>query len=212
MANKQMHHLVIDGDNYEIVDLVARQDGSSITVDSEFSDTSENPVQNKVIKSALDEKLNSSDVLGQITVSSDMPINSNAVTDYFASYEVLMFQLIRSDNAVSINKSFFEIYATFTEGAGRIYFVMPNSQTDAVVLNIDRVDASQGKIYLDSVVDSTLYEVVLTSSGNSSMAGTVKITSLSVATTSSAGLMSATDKSNLDTLYADYLSASTALG
>ena len=33
-----------------------------------------------------------------------------------------------------------------------------------------------------------------------------------VATTSSAGLMSATDKSNLDTLYADYLSASTALG
>jgi len=32
------------------------------------------------------------------------------------------------------------------------------------------------------------------------------------ATTSANGLMSATDKSNLDTLYADYLSASTALG
>lgn len=34
--------------------------GSSVTVDSELSATSENPVQNKVIKSALDEKLSTS--------------------------------------------------------------------------------------------------------------------------------------------------------
>ena len=58
MANKQMHHLVIDGDNYEIVDLVARQGGGGggITVDSSLSSTSTNPVQNKVIKLALDDK------------------------------------------------------------------------------------------------------------------------------------------------------------
>lgn len=32
--------------------------GSEITIDSELSDTSENPVQNKVVKAALDGKLN----------------------------------------------------------------------------------------------------------------------------------------------------------
>lgn len=212
MANKQMHHLVIDGDNYEIVDLVARQSGGSVTVDSELSNTSTNPVQNKVIKLALDGKVNTIDVLSQITTSSDMPINSNAVADYFRSYEVLMLQLIRSGNLVSINKGFLEIYATFIEGAGRVYFVMPNSQTDVIVLTVDRVDASQGKIYLSSVTDSTLYEVVLTSTSNNSMAGTVVTTNLGTATTTTAGLMSATDKTNLDTLMSDYQSASTALG
>ena len=150
----------------------------SITVDSALSATSTNPVQNKVIKSALDAKLNSSDILDQIMVDSDMPIKSVAVTDYFASYEAVMFSLIRSGNLVSINRGFFAMYSTFTEGAGKAFFVMPNSQSDVVVLSIDRLDVSQGKIYLSSVVDSTLYEVVLTGSGQGSMAGTVKTTLL----------------------------------
>lgn len=201
MANKQMHHLVIDGDNYEIVDLVARQGGGggSITVDSVLSDTSTNPVQNKVIKSELDSKVNSSGL-------------ASTVINEIESYDAIMIRLMRSGDAVTLNVGFLSLYNGFTVGAGRVYFIMPNSQTDVVVLTIDKIDASQGKIYLSSVVDSTLYETVLTSTSNDSMAGTVKTTSLSVATTSTAGLMSATDKSNLDTLYADYLSASTALG
>jgi len=208
-ANSKFSNCFIDSDGSQYG---GGGGGGSITVDSSLSATSTNPVQNKVIKSALDVKLNSSDVLGSIMPGSDMPIKSVAVTDYFASYDAVMLSLIRSGNLVSINKSFFTIYETFTEGAGKAFFVMPSSQNDVVMLSIDRVDASQGKIYLSSVVDSTLYEVVLASSGNDSMAGTVTTTSLSVATTSSAGLMSATDKSNLDTLMSDYQSASTALG
>ena len=47
------------GDGLEVKDgkLDLAVEGGSITVDNELSDTSENPVQNKVIKSALDAKL-----------------------------------------------------------------------------------------------------------------------------------------------------------
>lgn len=216
MANKQMHHLVIDGDNYEIVDLVARQGGgggSSITVDSELSATSTNPVQNKVIKSALDGKINTSDIEDGITGDgySGIPVSGYAVTQYIGGYEATMVTLMRSNNLVTVSKSFLQLYYVFSLGM-KAYFIMPNSQTDVVVLGVDRVDTTNGKIYLSSVVNDTLYEVELTAVDNNSMSGTVKTASLSVATTTTAGLMSATDKSNLDTLYADYLSASTALG
>lgn len=52
----------------------------------------------------------------------------------------------------------------------------------------------------------------LTSAPVNSVNGQTGAVVIGSATASSAGLMSATDKSNLDTLYADYLSASTALG
>lgn len=52
----------------------------------------------------------------------------------------------------------------------------------------------------------------LTSAPVSSVNGQTGAVVISNATTSSAGLMSATDKSNLDTLMSDYQSASTALG
>lgn len=188
-----------DGAKRKVTDVASSSGGDSITVDSALSDTSENPVQNKVIKDALDSKVNSNDL-------------GTAVIDGIESYNAITIQLMRSGNAVTLNAGFLSLYNGFTVGAGRIYFVMPNSQTDVVVFTIDRIDASQSKIYLSSVVDSTLYEVALASSGTDSMAGTVKTTSLSAATTATAGLMSATDKANLDTLYADYLSASTALG
>lgn len=70
-----------------------------------------------------------------------------------------------------------------------------NGQTGAVVLDADDVGA---------LADNTTY--VSSVNGNS---GAVTISN---ATTSTAGLMSATDKANLDAVYADYSAAIIALG
>lgn len=47
------------------------------TVDTEMSDTSENPVQNKVIKSYVDERLDKNYVHTQITASNNWTITHN---------------------------------------------------------------------------------------------------------------------------------------
>lgn len=59
----------------ELVELLIKQEGSSVTVDSELSDSSENPVQNKVIKDALDDKQDSLP-----TVVNDRFLHTNADT------------------------------------------------------------------------------------------------------------------------------------
>ena len=53
--------------------------GGSVTVDAEISGTSENPVQNKVIKAALDEKADASDVP---TKTSDLQNDSGFLTQH----------------------------------------------------------------------------------------------------------------------------------
>ena len=58
--------------------------GSSITVDDHIDATSENPVQNKVIKSALDDKLDKTDATissGEITIQEHqlVPITQNEI-------------------------------------------------------------------------------------------------------------------------------------
>lgn len=58
----------------ELVSLI-QQESSSVTVDSELSDSSENPVQNKVIKDALDDKQDSLP-----TVVNDKYLHTNADT------------------------------------------------------------------------------------------------------------------------------------
>jgi len=66
-----------------------------------------------------------------------------------------------------------------------------------------------GSITVDSALSDTSENPVQNKVIKSALDGKA---STAVATTSANGLMSATDKTNLDTLYADYLSASTALG
>ena len=68
---------------------------------------------------------------------------------------------------------------------------------------------SGGSITVDSALSGTSENPVQNKVIKTALDGKA---STAVATTTTAGLMSATDKSNLDTLYADYLSASTALG
>lgn len=59
---------------------------TTISVDSELSDTSENPVQNKVIKQALDAKANTTDIpdVSNFATKSELP----DMTDYYDKAEV----------------------------------------------------------------------------------------------------------------------------
>lgn len=64
--------------------------GGSVTVDSTMSSTSENPVQNKVIYSALQSKANASDiptVASSVTAGGTNPVNSVAVIAYINSLD-----------------------------------------------------------------------------------------------------------------------------
>jgi len=71
------------------------------------------------------------------------------------------------------------------------------------------IELGEGDVTVDSALSATSVNPVQNRVIKSALDGKA---STAVATISSAGLMSATDKANLDTLYDDYLSASTALG
>jgi hypothetical protein len=53
--------------------------GSDIVIDAELSTTSENPVQNKVIKAELDKKLDKSMVDSELSETSENPIQNKAI-------------------------------------------------------------------------------------------------------------------------------------
>lgn len=94
--------------------------------------------------------------------------------------------------------------------------VTDNDGTVTIVSGVDISGGGGSSITVDSEFSATSINPVQ----NKVITGTlVNITeelgnkaSTDIATTTASGLMSATDKTNLDTLYADYLSASTALG
>lgn len=69
--------------------------GSSITVDSELSDTSENPVQNKVIKAALD------DLEAQIPNTSDLEARVGVLEALLLNYQDTILQMSDGENVVN---------------------------------------------------------------------------------------------------------------
>lgn len=87
------------------------------------------------------------------------------------------------------------------------------TDSNGTVTIVSGVDISGGRggseITVDSALSSTSENPVQNKIIKSALDGKA---STSVATTTTAGLMSATDKANLDTLMSDYQSASTALG
>ena len=95
--------------------------------------------------------------------------------------------------------------SSFNGQTGDVYYTAPvtsvNGQTGTIVVPVPTKTS-----------DLTNDSGYITSAPVTSVNGQTGAVVIGNATTSSAGLMSATDKTNLDTLYADYLSASTALG
>lgn len=84
------HNLINEDELY----LVQDTETEGITVDSELSDTSENPVQNKVVNAAINDKANASDLISHIG-NSTMHITAeertawNAKSDFSGSYNDL---------------------------------------------------------------------------------------------------------------------------
>jgi hypothetical protein len=124
--------------------------GGDVTVDDALSSTSTNPVQNKVINSALNSKANTSSLASVATSGSYNDLSNKPTIP-----------------TVPTNVSAFTNDAHYITASGAPVQSV-NGQTGAVVIP--------------------------------------------TATASADGLLSATDKSHLDTVYADYSSALTALG
>ena len=127
--------------------------GGSIPVDDELSGSSENPVQNKVVKARFDSVDQTVAGIGGRLANAETALESKA-------------------NATDVNTAL---------------SAKANS----------------------SDVNSALALKANTADMNTALAGKA---STDVATTSANGLMSSTDKTKLDTVYADYSSALTALG
>ena len=80
----------VPADTYKITIVTnggANLSGSGdITIDSSLSTTSENPVQNKVVASALDAKLNKSSVDSNFYAASENPVQNRILYPYYRGY------------------------------------------------------------------------------------------------------------------------------
>ena len=144
----------------------AKEGGGSVTVDDELSGTSENPVQNKVVKARFD--------------SVDQTVAG--IGGRLATAETAL--------AGKADKSYVD-----TELAGKANTADVNTALSAKANTAD--------------VNTALALKANSADMQTALAGKA---STAVATTSANGLMSSADKTKLDTVYADYSSALTALG
>lgn len=146
--------------------------GSAVTVDAAMSDTSENPVQNKVVKNALDHKLNG------YTVTYTVPANTGGwhkiaqISDYFN------FDLYTNGGWFSATKSMAHFQIQNIHGKIRIVQlsgkVLPNANNGIAKIRMVRVSDD---------VDTWILEEYSPSSINSenytfTMAGSLKLTPL----------------------------------
>ena len=146
--------------------------GSAVTVDATMSDTSENPVQNKVVKNALDHKLNG------YTVTYTVPANTGGwhkiaqISDYFN------FDLYANGGWFSASKSMAHFQIQNIHGKIRIVQlsgkVLPNANNGIAKIRMVRVSDD---------VDTWILEEYSPSSINVesymfTMAGSLKLTPL----------------------------------
>lgn len=144
----------------------AKESGSSVTVDDELSGTSENPVQNKVVKSKFDSVDQTIAGIGGRLVTAETALEGKA-------------------NTADVNTAL-------------------STKANTSYVNT-ALSAKADKSY----VDTELAEKANSSDVETALANKA---STDVVTTSANGLMSSTDKTKLDTVYADYSSALLALG
>lgn len=153
--------------------------GSAVTVDSAMSDTSENPVQNKVVKNALDHKLNG------YTVTYTVPANTGGwhkiaqISDYFnfdlytsggwfsAPKSVAHFQIQNIRGKIRIVQLSGEVLRNANNGIAKIRMVRVSDDVDTWILEEYSPSSINPEVYtftmagslkltpLDGSVDST---------------------------------------------------------
>jgi len=162
----------------------AKESGKTIDVDAELSGTSENPVQNKVISDALAGK-------------ADKTYVDSALSDKANTADV--------NTALSTKANTSDVNTALSGKADKSY-VDTELSSKADSSDIETALASKANT---SDVNSALALKANSADMQTALAGKA---STEVVTQSANGLMSSTDKTKLDTVYADYSSALTALG
>lgn len=194
----------------------AKESGSSITVDDELSAVSENPVQNKVVKARFDSVDQTVTGIGGRLSTAETALEGKANTADVNT--ALSTKANTSDVNTALSVKADKSYVDTEVGKAK---VTVDSELSAVSTNplqnkivtlsfmnaLDRLEQDESQISDNAQNISGLQNDV--GDVQTALAGKA---STDTATQSANGLMSSADKTKLDTVYADYSSALTALG
>ena len=202
----------------------------TVTADSEMSDTSTNPVQNKAIKAYVDDAVNNVtiDVDSELSATSENPVQNKAVKQYVdnatankvtkftvtisqengsyvadKTYQQIAYAYIGDKDVVAVYNSI--TYPLFTIYNNTLFFGISG-------LLLGYVMTSGFAISQDNTVTPVNESIALSNELLNINTALDTKASTDTATQSANGLMSSSDKTKLDTVYADYSSALTALG
>ena len=179
--------------------------GGSVTVDDELSGTSENPVQNKVIKARLDS------IDGTVSgISGRISATETALEGKANTADV--------NTALSAKANTSDVNTALSGKADKSYVDTGLSgkadSSDVETALASKASTSDVNSALALKANTADMNTALALKANSSDVQTALAgkASTDTATQSANGLMSSSDKTKLDTVYADYSSALTALG
>lgn len=203
---------------------VTDEEGSheySIIVDSTLDAESANPIQNQAVAGAVTQL--TSDITAEVTRATDAEsaIRTEASQTYATQTALSNLQTTlhnevtgEYERAVAVEEV---LRATGTNNATAIS--TETSRAQAEEARIEGLTANTVKYTSQSLTDAqktqartNIGAITASEAPVQSVNGQTGAVTLPTATISSAGLMSSTDKSRLDDLYADYSSALTALG
>lgn len=183
-----------DGAGNNIVDTYARKtDIPNITVDAELSSTSPNPVQNKVIKVALDGKLGKNDTavnaskVNNLTVETAVPKNAKFTDTVYMHPSTHPASMITGLASVATSGSYNDLSDKPTIPSA---YTLPNATSSTL-----------GGVKIGSNISVADGTISITKSNVTSALGytpPASDTTYGDATTTSSGLMSSTDKVKLN--------------
>ena len=184
---------------------VNQQGGGSVTVDDELSGTSENPVQNKVVKARFDSIDGTVAGIGGRLATAETALASKANTADVNTALASKANTADMNTALALKANADDVSTALSSKADKSYV-----DTElASKANTTDVNTSLSAKANTSDMNSALALKANTADVNAALAGKA---STDVVTQSTNGLMSSADKTKLDTVYADYSSALTALG
>ena len=156
-----------------------QQQGGDVTIDNALSDTSENPVQNKVINAALNNKANLTDIPTTLPANGG---NADTVNGLTVQTAVPANAVFTDTKVTAVGNHYTPSGGTTTSASGGTLTDITNSSAGVqVVTGVTKDDAGH-----------------VTGVTSVALKSTNTNTTYPVATTTANGLMSSTDKSKLD--------------